>query len=67
VYTPGLRDLDNRVAEARRGLELELNMPATLLLGKDADPQLFAEADRLKSERDLRLAVVPPLTASAIL
>jgi hypothetical protein len=36
------------------------------LLGKDPEPQLFAEADRLKAERELRLAVVPPLSAIAI-
>jgi hypothetical protein len=36
-------------------------MPATLLLGEKTE--LFAEADRLKAESDLRLAVAPPLSA----
>jgi len=66
LFEPVARALVDPVEKARRGLELELSMPATLLLGNDSD-QLFAEADRLKSERDLRLAVVPPMTAIAIL
>jgi hypothetical protein len=48
-----------RVSAARQRLEKELELPATLLLGKDPDPQLVSEADRLKAERELRLAVVP--------
>lgn len=58
------KELDDRVSAARRGLEYELDMPATLLLGNE--PQLFAEADRLKAEGQLRLAVIPPLTAITI-
>jgi hypothetical protein len=52
-----------------RRLNAELDLPATLLLterGHEPDPQLFAEADRLKAERELRLAVVPPLCAVVI-
>lgn len=67
VATPSSQDIQTRATAARRGLELELELPATLLLGKDPDPQLFSEADRMKSEREWRLAVVPPLTAIAIL
>jgi hypothetical protein len=54
---------------ATRGLNAELDLPATLLLtepGRERDPQLFSEADRLKAERELRLAVVPPLCAIVI-
>jgi hypothetical protein len=43
------------------GLFNEMEMPATLLLGKE--PELFSEADRLKAESQLRLAIVPPLLA----
>jgi hypothetical protein len=50
-----------RLSSARRGLDKELELPATVLLEKEPDPQLFSEADRLKAERELRLAVVPPL------
>jgi hypothetical protein len=49
---------------ARSGMAEEIKLPATLLLGKE--PQLFAEADRLKSESQFRLAIVPPLTAIII-
>ena len=63
-----LRVLDYANAVSRR-LNAELDLPATLLLtepGREPDPQLFSEADRLKAERELRLAVVPPLSALAI-
>lgn len=66
---PRLDELLTRSSEASRGLEVELQLPATLLLterGSQPDPQLFSEADRLKAERELRLAVVPPLFAIAI-
>jgi hypothetical protein len=43
---------------ARRGLQSELENPSTLLLGKQ--PELFSEVDRLKAEKELRLAVVSP-------
>jgi hypothetical protein len=52
---------------ARGGLDDELELPATLLLGKEPDERLFSEADRLQAERELRLAVVPPLSVIAIL
>jgi hypothetical protein len=39
-----------------------LELPGNLLLGKEPDSQLFSEVDRLKAERELRLAVVPPLS-----
>jgi len=52
---------------ARVGLDAELELPATLLLGKEPEERLFSEADRLQAERELRLAVVPPLSAIAIL
>ncbi|OMC42374.1 hypothetical protein [Mycobacterium sp. IS-1264] len=63
-----LRVLEYAEAISRR-LNAELDLPATLLLterGREPDPQLFSEADRLKAERELRLAVVPPLCALAI-
>lgn len=58
--------VQGRLNRATVGLDEELELPATLLLtepGREPDPQLFSEADRLKSERELRLAVVPPLAA----
>jgi len=56
--------LRRQAMKAREGLSRDLELPETLLVG--GDPQLFAEADRLKAERELRLAVVPPLSAIAI-
>jgi hypothetical protein len=65
-----LRVLELEYANAiSRRLNAELDLPATLLLterGREPDPQLFSEADRLKAERELRLAVVPPLCAIVI-
>lgn len=61
--------VEGRERRASRGLDEELELPATLLLtepGREPDPQLFSEADRLKAERELRLAVVPPLCAIVI-
>ena len=70
TFSDNKREIDAEIAAAgrmaRRGLESELELPATLLLGKDPDPRLFSEADRLRAERELRLAVVPPLLAIAI-
>lgn len=66
---PRLQKVLTRASEASKGLESDLQLPATLLLaerGREPDPQLFSEADRLKAERELRLAVVPPLSAIAI-
>lgn len=51
-----LRDLTD-------GLRRELDLPATLLVG--ARPELFAEADRIRAESELRAAFVPPLLALA--
>lgn len=53
------RDVRLRAQEAERGLAFELNMPATLLVGKEHE--LFSEADRLKAESQLRFAISPPL------
>ncbi|WP_163722587.1 hypothetical protein [Mycolicibacterium psychrotolerans] len=53
------KEIGEKGSAARRALEAELELPATLLLGNE--PMLFSEADRLKAERELRLAVVPPL------
>ncbi|HJT95625.1 MAG TPA: hypothetical protein VJ777_27400 [Mycobacterium sp.] len=57
-------EIGQKGSAARRALDAELELPATLLLGKE--PELFSEADRLKAERELRLAVVPPLSAVSI-
>jgi hypothetical protein len=51
--------------ELTDGLRRELDLPATLLVGEQ--PELFAEADRIGAESELRSAVVPPLMALAIL
>ncbi|SHP79797.1 Uncharacterised protein [Mycobacteroides abscessus subsp. abscessus] len=42
----------------------EIELPATVLLGKE--PHLFSEADRLKAESEFRLAIAPPLTGIII-
>jgi hypothetical protein len=68
-----LRAEFNRVADSadtegvrlRRALERELSLPATLLIGEQ--PETFAEADRIRGESDLRLAVVPPFVALTFL
>ncbi|WP_149448470.1 hypothetical protein [Mycolicibacterium sp. P9-22] len=57
-------NINQRAIRARDGLRAELAMPATLLLGDKTE--LFAEADRLKAESELRLAAASPLTAIAI-
>jgi hypothetical protein len=46
-------------------LQRELSLPATLLIGER--PETFAEADRIRGEGDLRLAVAPPLVALTLL
>lgn len=56
-----LRRLDQKVESARNSLRLEVELPATLLIGKE--PELFTEADRLKAESQLRIAIVAPLAA----
>jgi hypothetical protein len=58
------RDVRLRAQEAERGLAFELNMPATLLIGKEHE--LFSEADRLKAESQLRFAIVPPMLAIVV-
>jgi hypothetical protein len=67
-YTGEVIDPDHEVAqksiESGKALARETSLPATLLLGKD--PELFTEADRLKSEGQLRFAVVPPLAVIVI-
>jgi hypothetical protein len=56
--------IGNRGYMARVGIRQEIKLPATLLIGKE--PQLFTEADRLKSESQFRLAIVPPLAVITI-
>ncbi|HWM62454.1 MAG TPA: hypothetical protein VNP96_00510 [Solirubrobacterales bacterium] len=51
--------LRRRAEEAQFEATRELDLPATLLVGDQA--QLFAEVDRLRAEGELRMAVVPPL------
>lgn len=51
--------LERRAREASTETDRELDLPATLLVGDQAE--LFAEVDRLRAEGELRLAVVPPL------
>jgi hypothetical protein len=54
-------ELKQQSALAERDVAREPDLPATLLVGNE--PALFAEVDRLRSESELRLAVVPPLLA----
>jgi hypothetical protein len=58
-------ELRERVHGAGIAIEHELSLPATLLVGDR--PELFAEVDRLRSEGELRLTVIPPITAILIL
>jgi hypothetical protein len=48
-----------------RQIDRELDLPATLLVG--SQPELYAEVDRLRSEGEVRVAVVPPLSGLALL
>ncbi|MGV0774538.1 hypothetical protein [Mycolicibacterium smegmatis] len=57
-------EVGNEASIAREGLHEEIKLPATLLLGKE--PELFTEADRLKSESQFRLTIVPPLTVITV-
>jgi hypothetical protein len=58
-------EFKRRLERAESEAERELALPATLLVG--GDPQLFAEVDRLRSEGELRLSVVLPLSALLVL
>ena len=57
-------EVERQARLASQEAQQELMLPATLLVG--AQPELFAEVDRLRSEGELRLAVVPPLAALMI-
>ena len=56
-----LADLRDSVVTAAGKMRREVALPATLLVGDQ--PQTFGEADRLRGEGELRLAVVPPVVA----
>jgi hypothetical protein len=58
-------ELQEQAHSAGAEMERELSLPATLLVGDR--PELFAEVDRLRSEGDLRLTVLPPITAILLL
>lgn len=60
-----VQEIRQRSDEAENEAIRELRLPATLLVGER--PELFAEVDRMRAEGELRLAVVPPLTALIIL
>jgi len=59
------RWFDNSSERAVNQAMAELELPATLLVGKS--PEIFAEVDRLRAEGELRVTVVPPLIALAVL
>jgi hypothetical protein len=56
-----MNGLFEEAQEALLQVRRELDLPATLLVGDQ--PQTFGETDRLRSEGELRLALVPPLLA----
>ena len=56
--------VEGRAYIAVSEIELELSVPAILLVGKE--PELFAEVDRLSAEGELRLSVIPPLLALTV-
>ncbi|GAB3228700.1 hypothetical protein [Mycolicibacterium hippocampi] len=58
-------ELSDRYQRAADQLRDEMSLPATLLVGEN--PALFSEADRLKAEGELRLALVPPIAAITVL
>jgi len=58
-------DVDAVANRAYSEARAELALPATLLVGKE--PELFAEVDRLRSEGELRLAVIPPFVGLLVL
>ncbi|MEA2442613.1 MAG: hypothetical protein QOH76_4037, partial [Thermoleophilaceae bacterium] len=60
------RRLNRAAAIARGQLRREVELPATLLVVGEND-RLYTEADRLRAEGELRLAVCPPLFALAVL
>ena len=53
-----------RLISLLRDVRRELDLTATLLVADQ--PLLFAEVDRVRAEAELRLAVVPPLIAVAV-
>jgi len=55
------RTIEARAARAEHEATRELELPATVLVGDKSE--LFAEVDRLRAEGELRMAVVPPLSA----
>ena len=57
--------LSGALRDLAAGLQRELGLPATLLVGDQ--PELFAEADRIRAESELRVALAPPLLALATL
>jgi hypothetical protein len=59
-------ELEGHANDLTRELEQELSLPATLLV-EPADQQLYRDADRLRAEGRLRLAIVPPLVALLVL
>lgn len=64
-HTPNYEEeVGGQASIAREGLQEEIKLPATLLLGKE--PELFTEADRLKAESQFRLSIVPPLTVITV-
>jgi hypothetical protein len=60
---PVSRELRRREEQALHEVQRELDLPATLLVGRQSE--LFAEVDRLRAEGELRMAVVCPLVALA--
>lgn len=57
--------VDHALQQLTVGLQRELDLPATLLAGDQ--PELFAEADRVRAEGELRAAMIPPLVAIVVL
>ena len=59
-----VNELLQRRASLPNQVRDEMRLPANLIIGDHAE--LFAEVDRLRSESELRLAVVPPLMSLAV-
>lgn len=63
---PGLESREfaamlSAIRDLRSEMKQELKLPATILVGDQ--PELYAEADRLRAEAEFRTAIVPPLIA----